>query len=91
MVQALTWTDNGKAENGSVEKMLGHYLDRKQVGPGHYFAGHRSIKGRYRYEPKSGFVQIHNPDRSILVIIRRGEAIDVDIDVREIPINVPGQ
>ena len=89
IVQGLTWTDNGMAEQGSVEKMLKNYLAQEKVGPGHYFAGHRAINGRYRFLPDSGFVQIHNPDRSILAILKRHEAIDVDIDIREIPINVP--
>lgn len=89
VIQGLTWTDNDMALEGSVIRMLEIYLDQKTYGHGHYFAGHRAILGRYRYKPDTGFVQIHNPDLSILAIIRPNEVIDVDIDVRETKVAIP--
>ncbi len=89
VVQGLTWTDNQVAEEGSIDLMLEAYLDQSRVGHGHYFTGHRAIKGRYKYRPASGFVQIHNPDLPILAVIKKGEEIDVDIDVIETKVEIP--
>jgi len=89
IVQGLTWTDNDMAEEGSIERMLAAYLDQATFGHGHYFSGHRAIKGRYKYRPASGFVQLHNPDLPILAVIKKGEAIDVEIDVIETKVTLP--
>lgn len=84
VVECMTWTDNDMAEDGSVQRMIGHYLGEEQIGRSYYFAGHRAISGRYRYKAESGFVQLHNPNKSIIAVIKPDEKIDLDIDIIEI-------
>lgn len=84
VVECMTWTDNDMAEDGSVQRMIGHYLGEEQIGQSYYFAGHRAISGRYRYKAESGFVQLHNPKKSIIAVIKPDEKIDLDIDIIEI-------
>ena len=83
VVEGMTWTDNDMAEDGSVQRMIGHYLGEEQIGRSYYFAGHRAISGRYRYKAESGFVQLHNPKKSIIAVIKPDEKIDLDIDIVE--------
>jgi hypothetical protein len=83
VVEGLTWTDNGAAEEGSVAFMLSEFL-----GPysdsGFYFGGHRPITSLYEKRAGGKFIQIHNPDKFIIVKIDPLRDINVNEDIMEI-------
>jgi hypothetical protein len=84
VVYGLTWTDNDGAEEGSVRRMLDHYLGDGMSERGFYFGGHRPVSGSYRLRAEGRFVQIHDPDRGVIVHIPASGDIDLDRDFREI-------
>jgi hypothetical protein len=79
-VYALTWTDNDAAEDGSVQKMLAHYLDDAESA--FYFGGHRPIRSRYNLRADGKYVQIHNPSRFVVAHLRAEGDIDPNRDIR---------
>jgi hypothetical protein len=83
VVEGLTWTDNDAAEHGSVAFMLAEFL-----GPdgdrGFYFGGHRPVASLNDKRAGGKYIQIHNPDKFIIVKIDPMKDINLDEDVREI-------
>jgi len=84
LVEALTWTSNGEAEEGSVKQMIEYYLDPEEWEKGYYFGGHRPVRGKYNLRAEGKYVQIHNPDRFTLVLINETGNIDLERDLLEI-------
>jgi hypothetical protein len=85
VVEGLTWTDNGAAEDGSVESMLARYLGPPHSEKGYHFGGHRPVQGLYRTRSAGRYVQIHNPDRWIVADIKADGDIALEEDIVEIP------
>ena len=84
VVSGLTWTDNGEAEEGSVARMLAHYLGKAEGAGGCYFTGHRPVSGRYGLRASGRLVQIHDPESFTIAFLPRSPAINLERDVREI-------
>jgi len=84
VVEGLTWTPNDGAEEGSVERMLDHYLPPGQAGSSFYFGGHRPVAGLYNRRAGGRYVQVHNPGKFIIACLPAEGDIDLDRDVREI-------
>lgn len=80
VVYGLTWTGNGQAEPGSVERMLEHYLGCPQTC--YYFGGHRPVEGGYRLSGR--YVQIHDPERWVVALLPAEGEIDLDRDIVEV-------
>ncbi len=87
VVAGLTWTDNGEAAAGSVQKMLASYLGEEAAGSGYYFGGHRPVSGGYELRAGGRYVQIHDPERYVVACIPESGEILLDRDVRVI---IPG-
>jgi hypothetical protein len=83
VVAGLTWTDNDEAQDGSVSRMLSHYVDQEDC-PCFHFGGHRPVTGSYRVRADGRYVQIHDPARFIIAYLPADREIDLDRDVREI-------
>jgi len=83
-VYDLTWTGDGDAEQGSVQKMLSHYLGPGRTEKAYYFGGHRSVEGKYNLRAEGRYVQIHNPERFTIAVIRKDGDIDLDSDIVEL-------
>jgi hypothetical protein len=81
VVYALTWTDNGEAEPGSVEAMLNHYLGGAPCRERYYFGGHRPVQNGYGLRAGGRYVQIHDPERSVIACLPAGEEIDLARDI----------
>lgn len=79
VVLGLTWTSNGGAQDDSVQTMLAALLPHNARAM--YFAGHRSIQDSYRLLHEGKFIQIHNPDRHLISLVRPDRAFDPDIDI----------
>lgn len=60
LIDAFTWTENFKADEGTAEWFLNEFLGRKSAGD-YYFGGHRPIRGLYNRINDDRYVQIHNP------------------------------
>jgi hypothetical protein len=84
VVYALTWTDNGEAEPGSVAQMLAHYLGDGAADGAFHFGGHRPVRGGYNLRSEDRYVQIHDPDRFVVAVLQAGGPIDLDRDIREL-------
>jgi hypothetical protein len=84
VVYGLTWTDNGEAEEGSVAAMLAHYLGQEEAQGSYYFGGHRPVRGGPRLRASGHYVQIHDPDRFVVVRLAAEGGIDLERDVQEL-------
>lgn len=84
LIKGLTWTADGDAEDGSVSRMLSHYLNDKEAAGAFYFGGHRTIKELYKLRAEGKYVQIHNPEKFIVVRIRNRGSINPSKDVFEL-------
>ncbi len=85
VVKGLTWTDNDEAENGSVKKMLKHYLDDDSTS--YYFSGHRPVHNLYNLRAEGKLVQINSATKNIVAIIKDNKKIDLNKDIIDIEKN----
>lgn len=74
----LTWTPNDGAEEGSVERMLSHYLGTTDAL---HFGGHRPVRGAYALRAGGRYVQLHNPDAQIIAVLAPDRDIDLARDI----------
>ncbi len=84
VIYGLTWTDNDSADEGSVREMLRYYLGEEEWNTCYYFGGHRPVKNGYRLRAGGKYVQIHDPGRFVIAVIRKEGDIDLDRDIIEI-------
>ncbi|MBN1698400.1 MAG: metallophosphoesterase [Spirochaetales bacterium] len=76
-VYGLTWTPNNKAKAGSVETMLDHYIAEENREEAYYFGGHRPVRGLFGKRAHGRYIQIHNPDRYVVAVIKESGGIDL--------------
>jgi hypothetical protein len=81
VVSGLTWTDNGEAAPGSVQRMLAHYLGGEEAAGGYYFGGHRPVAGGFELRAEGRYVQIHDPQRFVVARIPESGDIRLERDV----------
>ena len=84
VIEGLTWTADDSADYGSVQEMLGHYIENEEErNKSYYFGGHRPVKNLYNPRAQGRYIQIHNPDKFIIARIGE-EDIDLDRDIIEL-------
>lgn len=81
IIKGLTWTENNKAEDGSVVKMLQELTRRTDFLNARYLAGHRPVKGNYALRQNGLFIQIHNPERQNIALVRPGTVFNPETDI----------
>jgi hypothetical protein len=86
VVEALIWTANGDAEEGSVAQSLDALLGTEKAEGALWFAGHRPVAGKYSLRAGGKFVQFHNPIATRIVFLESGRAPDPNRDILEIPL-----
>jgi hypothetical protein len=87
VVEGLTWTADDAANNGSVKQMLDYYIENEQDKNNcFYFGGHRPVKNLYNSRANGQYVQIHNPDKFIIVNIGEND-INLERDIIELKNN----
>lgn len=86
-VRGLTWTDNNRAEPGTVAALLARFLPSASRPV--YFTGHRAISGFYRERSDGAHLQIHNPDKRIVAWVMPDRDVDPSVDIGEIRGLVP--
>ncbi len=64
----LTWTRNGDAEDGSVQRYLKEFFPRSPEA--RMFGGHRPVTGHFNLRADGKYIQIHNPEIYNTVFIR---------------------
>ena len=84
VIDGLTWTDNGEAEEDSAARMLNHYLAPWETKNALYFTGHRAVGGRYKLRAEGKLVQFHNPGKFIIARINPTVPPDPERDVVEL-------
>lgn len=88
VIYGLTWTDNNSSQKGSVKLMIDHYLKDSLFLNKYYFGGHRPVNGRFRLFNEENHVQIHNPNKFIIVFLKPGMEIDLERDIMELNNNI---
>jgi hypothetical protein len=84
VVEGLTWTDNGQAQQESVLLMLENYLEEGRVNQSYYFGGHRPVSGLFATRAEGRYIQFHNPGRFVVVRLDPMENIELERDIFEI-------
>jgi hypothetical protein len=84
VVEGLTWTANDEADPESVSQMLDYYLEMEEEEQCYYFGGHRPVTDLYNIRAEGKYVQIHNPAKFSMVLIKPEGSINLDEDIFEI-------
>lgn len=81
VIKGLTWTENNQAKIGGVEMMLCALTNRNDFLNARYLAGHRPVKENYALRQNGYFIQIHNPDRQNIALVRLNKIFNPDQDI----------
>lgn len=84
VIEGLTWTDNGEAEEGSVEAMIDHHLPPWEQKEAVYFTGHRAVAGRFALRAEGRLIQLHNPEKYIIAIANPSNRFDPEREIIEL-------
>ena len=79
IIEDLTWTSNGEAEENSVIDIISNLLSEKSNAI--YFAGHRPVKEDYNSLYNNRFYQIHNPRKQNIVLVPNKRAFNPETDI----------
>ena len=80
VVEGLTWTDNDAAKEGSVAEIIEELCDDGGKDA-FYFGGHRPVKENYALRQNGLFIQIHNPRRQNIVLVRPDKIFNPETDI----------
>ncbi len=81
VVDGLIWTENDRAEDGSVFATMKNLLPGKNAEAAVWFAGHRPVPENYAMRQNGKFIQFHNPEKENIALIVPGRKIDLDRDI----------
>lgn len=85
VVQAFTWTANGEAEEGSVERLFEHLRPSVKRQGALWFGGHRSIgHAKCLFRQGGRYAQLHNPDAMNFALVTPKRYFDPDKDVKSV-------
>ena len=85
VVEALIWTGNGEAEEGSVAASLASLLGDARAKGALWFAGHRPVEGRFALRAGGRFVQFHEPRAQRVAYLLPGRVPDPRRDILDVP------
>ncbi|MCK5087497.1 MAG: metallophosphoesterase [Melioribacteraceae bacterium] len=77
LIEGLTWTENNESEKGTVDKLISYFLPDNYINS-YYFGGHRYINGLYNKVNNTKYIQIHNPQKKIAVLIEQDKKIKLN-------------
>src|SRR5574344_437972 len=69
LILGFTWTANGDAEDGSVEKLFRILNKKNKAGKPLWFGGHRPVAEKYLLRQDGAYVQIHNPEEMNVAVV----------------------
>ena len=84
VVEALIWTPNGEAEEGSVARSMDALMGADKAEGALWFAGHRPAGGRYALRAGGRFVQFHEPGQRRVAYLEPNRNPDPDRDIYDI-------
>lgn len=84
MVFDFTWTANDDAQEDAVKDMLEHYLPDIPLEDKVYFGGHRPVRGLYNRRAQGLYIQFHNPEKEVIIVLEPETAIDPDNVIMEL-------
>jgi hypothetical protein len=84
MIFDFTWTANDDAQEDAVENMLQYYLPDIPIEEKWYFGGHRPVPGLYHTRARGKYIQFHNPQKEVMVILEPGQSMVLDKNIFEI-------
>lgn len=61
IVEGLTWTDNGEAQENSVQMIIKELALNGDGSDYVYFGGHRPVQENYSTRQNGTYIQLHNP------------------------------
>ena len=79
VIEGLTWTGNDEAQSGSVAAMLRLFLPG--VPKPRYLSGHRPVSGLFSERSGGLHLQVHNPDRQVVVWAPADRDLEPDRDI----------
>lgn len=77
----LTWTANDQAEEGSVQEIIDDYSKRYNRDFKFCVGGHRTIKSLYKLRANGKFIQIHNPDKHVVLFTDQNSDFDPEFNI----------
>lgn len=83
IVEALTWTDNDEAEEGSVLGIIKN-LAGDNIDDYVYIGGHRPVANSYETRQNGLYVQIHNPSRQQIAYIDSKNKFNLEKSIIEV-------
>jgi hypothetical protein len=84
VVEALIWTGNDEAEEGSVALSMEALLGADAAEGALWFAGHRPAGGRYALRAGGRFVQFHDPGARRVACLEPSRDPDPERDIYDI-------
>jgi len=84
IVEGLTWTANGDAEEGSVEGIIEFLAGKEKVSEYVYIGGHRPVAGKYNLRQNGAYIQIHNPSQQNVAVVNSLKKFNPETDIFEV-------
>ena len=81
VVRGLIWTGNGEAEEKSARVTVQNLFDSRVPKGYLYLGGHRPVQGNYKVLQDGFYIQIHNPGKQNIVIVRPERSINLESDI----------
>lgn len=81
VVYGLTWTANDEAKIGSVSKTLDSYCNPPAGVQARYIGGHRPVPENYLLRQGGLYVQIHNPRKQNVAVVRPTKTFNPEKDI----------
>ncbi len=81
VIEALTWTDNDAAREGSVAQTIKNLTGQEECGDYVYLGGHRPVSGNYKLRQNGLYIQIHNPSLQNVAIVKSDKKFNPDNDI----------
>lgn len=80
VIEWLTWTRNGDAEDFSVESSI-HNLIKKNPESAVWISGHRPVLEKYALRQNGKLIQIHNPDFENIAFVVPEKTFNPETDI----------
>jgi len=81
VIEGLTWTDNGRAEEGSVASVIMNVMATNEIDDFIYLGGHRTVPEVYLTRQDGRYVQFHNPAAQNVALVNPEKKFNPDYDI----------
>ena len=81
VVEGLIWTRNGQVKKSTVQQIMLELLGKTAAKKALYFSGHRPVKENFALRQEGKLVQIHNPRKQNIVLVKPDRTFDFEKDI----------